>query len=65
MGDEWRLPPMAPTAEPPAPLPDPLAPSPYQLGGEPGRPSGIEKRTDTGKFLEGWWGCGGVGGDGP
>lgn len=30
--------------------PRPLAPSPYQLGGEPGRPSGIGKRADTGKF---------------
>lgn len=43
-GGGRRLPPTPRTP------PRPLAPSPYQLGGEPGRPSGIEKRADTGKF---------------
>lgn len=43
------------TSPPPPPHtpPQPLAPNPYQLGGEPGRPFGIEKRADTGKFWRG------------
>lgn len=43
----WR-----PPTDPPRTPPRTVAPSPYQLGGEPGRPSGIEKRADTGKFWE-------------
>lgn len=43
---------VAPPNRSPRTPPQTVAPIPYQLGGEPGRPSGIEKRADTGKFWE-------------